>query len=144
MFKKSLDWRTADLSPTGHVGVVGIKNQVACGSCFAFSAVSAVESPLCISGEFDCKTWPGLSEQQVLDCGSYFSQADVDWLDENNGHLDQWFLVSDVAECMYYRCEIPPAETRPWVSFHGCAGGVQSNVLNYVSEIGGLTDEVTR
>ncbi|KAK8808566.1 hypothetical protein WA158_008467 [Blastocystis sp. Blastoise] len=53
----SIDWRT--------LGVVNpIKNQLSCGSCWAFSAISAVESLIAIkTGQLNI-----YSEQQVVDC----------------------------------------------------------------------------
>ncbi|RAW24337.1 hypothetical protein PC110_g19233 [Phytophthora cactorum] len=51
------DWTTSGC-------VVPVKNQGQCGSCWAFAAVAALESAVCLSG----KPLTPLSEQQVVDC----------------------------------------------------------------------------
>jgi C1A family cysteine protease len=55
----SVDWRTQ-----GKVNPV--KDQGQCGSCWAFSATSAIESSVAIKSN---KLW-NLAEQQMVDCGS--------------------------------------------------------------------------
>lgn len=60
----SVDWRSAGKVPP-------IKDQGQCGSCWAFSAVGAMESAQAIANNF---TWPqtgeniGYSEMEVVDC----------------------------------------------------------------------------
>lgn len=54
----SVDWRDSGC-------VTAVKNQGACGSCYAFSAVGAVESAYCLKHN---KTSIALSEQQVISC----------------------------------------------------------------------------
>ena len=56
-----IDWRTKGV-------VTGVKNQGGCGSCYAFSAISALESRHALAtGRLQ-----SLSEQQIVDCaGSY-------------------------------------------------------------------------
>lgn len=77
----SIDWRTK--------GVVNqIKDQGQCGSCWAFSAIQAVESAVAL------KTGAlyNLSEQQVVDCddmdfgcsGGWMDNA-FSWINQNNG-----------------------------------------------------------
>jgi cathepsin L len=61
----SVNWVTAG-------AVQSIRNQASCGSCYAFSALSTIESALWIKS----KTTVNLSEQQVVDCsGSYGNQG---------------------------------------------------------------------
>lgn len=56
---KDLDWRKKD-------GVVtSVKNQGACGSCWAFSATETLESHAAISAK---KPAPELAPQQIVDC----------------------------------------------------------------------------
>jgi len=77
----SVDWRTK--------GVVNpVKDQGQCGSCWAFSAVQAVESAVALkTGKLY-----NLSEQQVVDCddtdfgcsGGWMDNA-FGWMNQNNG-----------------------------------------------------------
>lgn len=53
----SVDWIT-------HGAVSAVKDQGECGSCYAFSAIAAIEGIYRISG----KTSSNLSEQQMVDC----------------------------------------------------------------------------
>jgi C1A family cysteine protease len=59
-FPDSFDWRD-------HNVVVSPKNQEQCGSCWAFSAVGAIESAYAIAAGVPAIS---LSEQQILDCSS--------------------------------------------------------------------------
>ena len=62
---KEVDW-------TKSGKVQKVKNQASCGSCWAFSAVGAMESSLAILNG----TLPNLSEQQLVDCsGSYGNEG---------------------------------------------------------------------
>lgn len=54
----SVDWRTKG-------AVNPVKDQGQCGSCWAFSATSAIESAWFLSG----KTLSNLAEQELVDCG---------------------------------------------------------------------------
>merc|ERR1711976_881600 len=75
-YANDLDWRDASKNPGDRVAVTPVKNQANCGSCYSFSATASMESSLCMNGYQDCTTWTGLSEQQVLDCGSYIMKYD--------------------------------------------------------------------
>ena len=63
----SVDWTTT-ANPAGVLADVGVKNQGSCGSCWAFAAVAAFEGAQCIAGNYDCQTWDGASEQNLVDC----------------------------------------------------------------------------
>merc|ERR1712226_910066 len=104
-FTTECDWRTNTTNPLGVVADLGVKDQAHCGSCYVFSAVAAMESSLCRQGFYDCNTWIGLSEQDILNCATY---------DETMGD-------------------------RVWERSHGCSGGWQSNVYQYVYKAGGIT-----
>ncbi len=67
---ESIDWRNY----TGENYVQAIKNQGQCGSCWAFSAVSALESYAAIvnNGSY----LPNLSEQNLVDCVYDFDTCD--------------------------------------------------------------------
>jgi len=58
-FPTSWDWRTRG-------GITGQKNELQCGSCWAFTVAMAIESAYMIhKGR---KDQPGLSTQQIIDC----------------------------------------------------------------------------
>jgi cathepsin H len=70
---KSIDWRTKGV-------ITPIKNQGHCGSCWTFSTTGCLEAHTCIQAkaehknnkDFDCTSWTGLAEQQLVDCaGDY-------------------------------------------------------------------------
>jgi hypothetical protein len=60
--RKCVNWSSSDQ-------VTSVKNQGACGSCWAFSAIAAVESNYLIRNGRKFSTTPiDLSEQQLVDC----------------------------------------------------------------------------
>ena len=65
-----VDWRSQN-NPKNKVLVTAVKDQGNCGSCWTFGATGTLEGQACQSDEHDCTTWPGLSEQHILDCASF-------------------------------------------------------------------------
>ena len=59
------------MNDLGLVAVTAVKDQGSCGSCWTFGAASTMEGGVCINGQQDCTTWPGLAEQELVDCASY-------------------------------------------------------------------------
>ncbi len=96
------DWRTMG-------GTTSVKNQGACGSCWAFSAVGATEANLRINEGvvYD------LSEQQGLDCNTYGSTCDGGWpgavfavFDDPGAVLESCIpYVADETGCRQDQCE---------------------------------------
>jgi C1A family cysteine protease len=60
-YPPSVDWRTKG-------AVTPVKDQLACGGCYAFSAVSSIESAWYLSG----RPLTSFSEQSIIDCSSSF------------------------------------------------------------------------
>jgi len=65
------DWRDPTMNTAGLNAVTAVKDQGSCGSCWTFGATGTMEGSLCMQGSFDCNTWTGLSEQELVDCASY-------------------------------------------------------------------------
>lgn len=76
---ESVDWRTQNV-------VNPIKNQQQCGSCWAFSAIAAVESAVAIK----TGTLYSLSEQQLVDCSGSFGNQGC-----NGGLMDSAFTYAE-------------------------------------------------
>jgi len=120
-YDKQVDWRTSDTSvnPIGRTAVVQVKDQASCGSCYVFSATGALEGSLCIGGVYNCDTFEGLSEQQILNCGSYQSRKeDRDWY-EFAGCYGGW--QSNVYEHVYQQGGLTCEGNMPYQSGDGNA-----------------------
>uniref|UniRef100_A0A7S3NAA7 Uncharacterized protein n=1 Tax=Euplotes harpa TaxID=151035 RepID=A0A7S3NAA7_9SPIT len=76
---KEVDWRT-----TGKVQ--SVKDQGQCGSCWAFSAIGAMESAVAIK----TGTLPDLSEQQLVDCSTTYGNQGC-----NGGFMDFGFKYAE-------------------------------------------------
>jgi len=70
---ESYDWRFADQNDLNLVAVTAVKDQGSCGSCWTFGAAATMEGSMCIQKAYDCSSWTGLSEQNMVDCASYNS-----------------------------------------------------------------------
>ena len=113
-FENALDWRNADLNPMNLVADVGVKDQGQCGSCYAFSAVAVMEGSLCYNGHFNCSSWEGLSEQNVVDCGTNWGlKGDQPWYNFN-GCFGGW--QSNVFQYVYYTDGISCGAKYPYES----------------------------
>ena len=113
-YSEILDYRDRSKNPYNVIADVGPKDQAACGSCYSFSAVAAMEGSMCRQNFYDCDSWQGLSEQHVLNCGTYLSR----------GNESSSFV-----------------KTNPWYEFHGCGGGMQSNVFQWAYKNRGILAE---
>jgi C1A family cysteine protease len=78
----SIDWRNYN----GQSYVQAIKDQGQCGSCWAFSAVSALESYAALSN--NGSYLPNLSEQNLVDC-----VYDFDTCDYGGNVLEAWDYI---------------------------------------------------
>ncbi|XP_055688665.1 cathepsin O-like [Lutzomyia longipalpis] len=80
---ESFDWRLKDF-------VTGVKNQGACGACWAYSVLGVVETMAAKSGQ---KKAEDLSIQQIFDCfdSQYFGCHGGDFVE-----LLQWIIDEDI------------------------------------------------
>ena len=90
------EWDTKDWFADGKVHAV--KNQGSCGSCWAFSAVGAIESAFAISHETEV---PSLAEQQLVDCSKEDHEGEHNM--GCNGGLMDWAF--DYAEAHHMCAE---------------------------------------
>ena len=71
-----VDWRYADKNPAGVVGVTPIKNQGACGACYAFATVASMEGLVAA----DQGVLNELSNEQLIDVSkSEACYLCIDW-----------------------------------------------------------------
>jgi len=85
----SVDWRST-ANPQNTVAVTSVKDQGSCGSCWSFGGAAAFEGAMCLSGQQDCTSWTGASEQQLVDCGNKDNSALGPYYDMacNGGWID--------------------------------------------------------
>lgn len=83
------DWRE-------HDGRTPVKNQGACGSCWAFAAVGALEGCARIT---DYRIYD-LSEQQLVSCNRYGYGCDGGWFDGCFDVFHEWGAVAE--DCLQY------------------------------------------
>lgn len=85
----SVDWRSTS-NPQNRQAVTSVKDQGSCGSCWSFGGAAAFESAQCLAGNYDCATWSGASEQQLVDCGGKDNTALGPYYDMacNGGWID--------------------------------------------------------
>ncbi|MCK4404787.1 MAG: hypothetical protein KAW02_06815 [candidate division Zixibacteria bacterium] len=88
-FPMVFDWRDS-------AGVTPVKGQGACGSCWAFGALAALEAMAKIYGEKELD----LSEQQILSCKSYGWGCDGGWMSYAYELFQEFGSVSE--QCMPY------------------------------------------
>merc|ERR1712127_736890 len=85
----SVDWRS-NANPQNTQAVTFVKDQGSCGSCWSFGGAAAFESAQCLAGNYDCSSWSGASEQQLVDCGGKDNTALGPYYDMacNGGWID--------------------------------------------------------
>lgn len=116
-FNSTLDWRDPASNPRSVTAVTAVKDQGACGSCYAFSTTAAMEGNLCVNGQYDCSTWQGISEQQILDCGAWA-------ISEIKTSTKQWYPFygcmggwqPNVAQFAYYTRGVANSADYPYTS----------------------------
>ncbi|CAD8169962.1 unnamed protein product [Paramecium octaurelia] len=105
--KASADWSK----------ITSVKNQGNCGSCWAFSAVGAVETLLTIKGVITKDLW--LSEQQLVDCdkgtndgcNGGFENLGIQWAKKNGLTTDKQYPYQGVQnkQCKYSSGQYKPS-----------------------------------
>lgn len=121
----SVDWRDPTQNPRNVNAVTAIKNQENCGSCWSFGATGTMEGQLCLAGQYDCDTWTGLSEQEIIDCTAYnytylgeydtagcgggFSSNALRWVSMVGGVTDETTEPYESGNGYIFQCDQPPA-----------------------------------
>ncbi|CAD8102732.1 unnamed protein product [Paramecium sonneborni] len=97
-------------------GITKVKDQGNCGSCWAFSAVGAVETLLTIKGVLPSNTW--LSEQQLVDCdkgtnngcNGGFENLGISWAKKNGlTTSDKYPYVAKQQKCQISTGQYKPS-----------------------------------
>ncbi len=122
------DWR--DLG-----GVTGVRNQGACGSCWDFAAVGALEAVIKIHGGHDLD----LSEQQILSCATPGTGCDgcsnqVAWLYVREHGLGAEscmpYQANDNIPCAEEGCT-PIASARTWINIPDDVEAIKTAIYEY-------------
>ena len=108
----NFDWRFADQNNLNLVAVTAVKDQGSCGSCWTFGAAATMEGSMCIQNAYDCSTWTGLSEQNMVDCASYNSTFLGSYNDNGCSGGEQ----SNAIRWAYLAGGISSEDTYPYVS----------------------------
>jgi C1A family cysteine protease len=103
--------------------VTGVKNQAACGSCWAFSAIASLESALLVNGQAQQL----FSEQQLVDCSQAYGNYGCNggWMDSAFGYIkdhgiatqDQYPYVGRDQAC---KLDGGAQKVSGWVDVPGC------------------------
>merc|ERR1712186_294009 len=134
----SVDWRSTE-NPQNTVAVTSVKDQGSCGSCWSFGGAATFEGAMCLSGQQDCTTWTGASEQQLVDGGNKDNTALGPYYDMacNGGWIDN---------ALYYIQQtgfIDGFDNSPYVSGSTKKAGNcvadQSNSVGSISNCGATT-----
>merc|ERR1712158_342252 len=73
----AVDW-TSTNNPQNTVATTHVKDQGSCGSCWSFGGTGTYEGAQCLAGNYDCTSWNGASEQQLVDCGGTQKKSESD------------------------------------------------------------------
>jgi len=130
----NFDWRFADQNDLNLVAVTAVKDQGSCGSCWTFGAAATMEGSMCIQGSYDCSSWSGLSEQNMVDCASYNSTFLGSYNDNGCSGGEQ----SNAIRWAWLAGGISSEETYPYVS--GTTGSKQTCMQPEISAT--VTDSV--
>lgn len=116
----SFDWRTHTVGPDDLPALLGVRDQGACGSCYAYAAVGALSSVISIAT--DGATRLNLSPQDMINCGPSFSDSVLN----SSKYASQLQGLIDAGI-------IPSAD---WYTLQGCDGGLLVSSMDYLVMVG--------